>query len=148
MTNIHVGTSAWADHDPFYPPGIKSTEQLTYYARFFPIVEINMTYYRVPTTKMAEGWVRRTPDNFTFDVKPPRELTSTPETPREQGPEPDADLAQQFSEAIKPLADAGKLGAVTFQFPPSYRNTEEHRDYIKLLPELFPDYPVDRKTHV
>jgi uncharacterized protein YecE (DUF72 family) len=142
MTNIRVGTSAWADHDPFYPPGVRGSEQLPYYAKFFPVVEINMTYYRIPTVKMSEGWVNRTPDNFTFDVKPPRELTSTPEKPGEQAPEPDADTAQQFAEAIKPLHDAGKLGAVTFQFPPSYRNTEQHRDYIKLLPELFPDYHV------
>lgn len=142
MTNIRVGTSAWADHDPFYPPGVKGTQQLSYYAQFFPIVEINMTYYRVPTAKMAEGWASRTPDDFVFDVKPPRELTSTPETPGEQAPEPDADIAQQFSEALKPLHEAGKLGAITFQFPPSYRNTEEHRDYIKLLPELFPDYDL------
>lgn len=140
MTNIRVGTSAWADHDPFYPPGVRGAQQLTYYAKFFPIVEINMTYYRVPTAKMAEGWVNRTPDGFTFDVKPPRELTSTPEKPGEEAPEPDADIAQQFAEAIKPLQDAGKLGAVTFQFPPSYRNTEQHQEYIKLLPELFPDY--------
>jgi uncharacterized protein YecE (DUF72 family) len=142
MTNIRIGTSAWADHDPFYPPGVRGSEQLSYYAKFFPIVEINMTYYRVPTTKMAEGWANRTPDHFTFDVKPPRELTSTPEKPGEKAPEPDADIAQQFAEAIRPLHDAGKLGAVTFQFPPSYRNSEEHREYIKLLPELFPDYQV------
>jgi uncharacterized protein YecE (DUF72 family) len=142
MSKLRIGTSAWSDHDPFYPPGIKSTDQLPFYAKYFPIVEINMTYYRVPTRRMAQGWVARTPDGFMFDVKPPRELTSTPETPRGEAPTPDADLASEFGEAIRPLADANKLGAITFQFPPSYRNTEEHRDYIKLLPELFPDYHI------
>src|SRR5690625_2046549 len=131
MTNIRVGTSAWSDHDPFYPPGIKGSEQITYYAKFFPVVEINMTYYRIPSAKMAEGWVRRTTEDFVFDVKPPRELTSTPEKPGEEPPEPDADIAQHFAEGIKPLHEAGKIGAVTFQFPPSYRNTEQHREYIK-----------------
>jgi uncharacterized protein YecE (DUF72 family) len=138
MSKLLIGTSAWSDHDPFYPPGLKSAEQLPYYARYFPVVEVNTTYYRVPTRRMVENWVSRTPDNFVFDVKPPRELTSTPEAPRGEAPEPDADVASAFAEAIEPLAEAGKLGAVTFQFPPSYRNTEEHREYIRLLPELMP----------
>ncbi len=138
MSNLLIGTSAWSDHDPFYPPGLKPAEQLPFYAKYFPIVEVNTTYYRVPTRRMVENWVSRTPDGFIFDVKPPRELTSTPETPRGEAPQPDADLAAAFADAIEPLADAGKLGAVTFQFPPSYRNTEEHQEYIRLLPELMP----------
>lgn len=91
---------------------------------------------------MVSNWIERTPDGFTFDIKPPRELTATPEVPRGEAPEPDADLARDFAASIQPLADAGKLGALTFQFPPSYRNTEEHREYLRLLPELFPDYPI------
>jgi uncharacterized protein YecE (DUF72 family) len=142
MTNIRIGTSAWSDHDPFYPPGVRGAAQLSYYAKYFPIVEVNMTYYRIPTMKMTEGWVKRTPDDFVFDVKPPRELTSTPEKPGDAPPEPDARIAEEFGEAIKPLVEAGKLGAITFQFPPSYRNTEQHQEYIRLLPELFPKYPI------
>jgi uncharacterized protein YecE (DUF72 family) len=137
-----IGTSAWSDLGPFYPPGTKAIEQLPYYATQFPIVEINTTYYAIPSRKTVENWIARTPDGFLFDVKPPRDLTGTPSVARGEAPEPDADVASAFAAAIKPLADAGKLGAVTFQFPPSYRNTEEHRDYLKLLPELFPDYPV------
>lgn len=142
MGTLRIGTSAWSDHDPFYPKGLKAAEQLPFYARYFPIVEVNTTYYRVPSPKMVEGWVERSPDGFVFDVKPPRELTSTPETPKGEAPEPDADIAQRFAEAIAPLAEAGKLGALTFQFPPSYRNTEEHQEYLRLLPELFPDTPL------
>ena len=51
-------------------------------------------------------------------------------------------MAAAFAKAIAPLAEAGKLGALTFQFPPSYRNTEEHRDYLRLLPELLPGYAI------
>jgi uncharacterized protein YecE (DUF72 family) len=137
MGTLLIGTSAWSDHDPFYPPGLKPAEQLPFYARHFPIVEVNTTYYRIPAPRLVEGWVARTPPGFRFGVKPPRQLTSTPEAPA-----PDADVAAAFAEAIAPLADAGKLGAVTFQFPPSYRNTEEHREYLRLLPELLPDYPI------
>lgn len=142
MGALLIGTSAWSDHDPFYPPGTKPAGQLPFYARYFPIVEVNTTYYRVPNRKMVEGWARRTPPGFTFDVKPPRQLTATPETPKGEAPEPDADLAAAFADALAPLAEAGKLGAITFQFPPSYRNTDEHQEYLRLLPELFPDYPL------
>jgi len=142
MGHLLVGTSSWSDHDPFYPPGTKPAEQLPFYANHFPVVEVNTTYYRIPSLKMVQGWVDRTPDDFVFDVKPPRQLTSTPETPRGEAPEPDADLASAFLNAIAPLVDAGKLGAISFQFPPSYRNTEEHQEYLRLLPELFPDVPL------
>jgi uncharacterized protein YecE (DUF72 family) len=133
-----VGTSSWSDHEGFYPPGVGPADRLPFYARYFPIVEVNTSYYRIPSERMVEGWLERTPPDFRFDVKPPRELTSTPETPRGEAPEPDADLAAAFGRAVAPLAEAGKLGAITFQFPPSYRNTEEHREYLRLLPELFP----------
>lgn len=142
MARVLIGTSSWSDHDPFYPPGTTSAKQLPFYARYFPIVEVNTTYYRIPPRSMVEGWVERTPDTFTFDVKPPRELTSTPEQPKGEAPEPDADVASAFLDALAPLIEAKKLGALSFQFPPSYRNTEEHRDYLKLLPELFPDLPI------
>jgi uncharacterized protein YecE (DUF72 family) len=134
-----IGTSSWSDQGPFYPPGTKPAQQLPYYARHFPVVEVNTSYYAVPRRSMVENWVERTPPGFVFDVKPPRELTSTPEEPGGEAPEPDADLAREFMDAIEPLREAGKLGAVTFQFPPSYRNDEEHRAYLRLLPELFPD---------
>lgn len=142
MGQLLIGTSAWSDHDPFYPPGTKPAEQLPFYARYFPIVEVNTTYYRIPNRRIVEGWVQRTPPGFIFDVKPPRELTSTPEMPRGEAPVPDAAVAEAFAEAIEPLAQAGKLGALTFQFPPSYRNTEEHREYLRLLPELLPGFTI------
>jgi uncharacterized protein YecE (DUF72 family) len=139
---VLIGTSSWNDHAPFYPPGTKPNERLSYYASQFPIVEVNTSYYAIPSRKTVEQWVERTPDHFIFDVKPPRELTSTPVSPRGEAPEPDADTAAAFAEAISPLVAAGKLGAVTFQFPPSYRNTEEHQEYLKLLPELLPGVPI------
>lgn len=67
---------------------------------------------------------------------------ANPEQPRGAAPEPDADVASAFLDALAPLIETSKLGALSFQFPPSYRNTEGHRDYLKLLPELFPDVPI------
>ncbi|HEU0164579.1 MAG TPA: DUF72 domain-containing protein, partial [Thermomicrobiales bacterium] len=142
MGRVLVGTSSWSGHHPFYPPGTRSADQLPFYATRFPVVEVNTTYYGVPIQTTVQGWADRTPDDFIFDVKPPRELTSTPESPGGDPPEPDADLASTFLDALQPLVTARKLGALTFQFPPSYRNTEEHREYLQILPELFPDIPI------
>ena len=104
-----VGTSSWSDHGGFYPPGTKADEKLAYYASQFPVVEVNTSYYHIPAPNVVENWARRTPDGFVFDVKPPRELTSTPETPKGEAPEPDADVAARFFESIRPLREAGKL---------------------------------------
>ncbi len=142
MGTLLIGTSSWSDHAPFYPPRTGTAGQLQFYARYFPLVEVNTTYYRVPPRTMVEGWVARTPPEFIFDVKPPRQLTSTPEQPRGAAPEPDAETAAAFRDALEPLVAVGKLGAVTFQFPPSYRNTEEHREYLRLLPELLPGIAI------
>jgi uncharacterized protein YecE (DUF72 family) len=133
-----IGTSSWSDQKPLYPPGTKSGEMLRLYARAFPIVEVNTSYYHVPTREMTARWAQQTPSGFVFDVKPPRELTATPETPGTAAPEPDAATAEAFLDALQPLIAAGKMGAITFQFPPSYRNTDEHQAYVRLLPELFP----------
>ena len=137
-----LGTSSWSDQGPFYPPGTKSADQLPFYARHFPIVEVNTSYYHVPRRSVVEKWVERTPEGFVFDVKPPRELTSTPDVPGGEAPEPDADLAARFLDSIQPLIEAKRMGAITFQFPPSYRNLEEHHEYIRLLPELFPNIAI------
>lgn len=138
MGRILVGTSSWTDHEGFYPPGLEARERLRFYARYFPIVEVNSTYYAIPSRRVVQGWVERTPPGFVFDVKPPRQLTATPEQPGGEAPVRDADIAKRFLDALEPLVESGKLGAITFQFPPSYRNTEEHREYLRLLPELFP----------
>ncbi|MCS7051043.1 MAG: DUF72 domain-containing protein, partial [Thermomicrobium sp.] len=119
MGRLLIGTSSWTDHEGFYPPGTPDRERLRFYARYFPIVEVNATYYAIPARRVVQNWVERTPPDFVFDVKPPRQLTATPEQPGGEPPEPDADLAARFREAIEPLVVAGKLGALTFQFPPS-----------------------------
>ncbi len=142
MGRLLIGTSSWTDHENFYPPGVTGPERLRFYAQYFPIVEVNSTYYAIPAKRVVQGWVERTPAHFRFDVKPPRQLTATPEAPGGEAPKPDADLAARFLDALEPLLSSGKLGALTFQFPPSYRNTEEHREYLRLLPELFPDVPI------
>jgi uncharacterized protein YecE (DUF72 family) len=143
---IRVGTAGWTDPTltapgVFYPPGTTTPEaRLRYYASRFPTVEIDAPYYALPTARNAELWAARTPDDFVFDVKAfalmtghPTEVSRLPKAIREALPK---ELAAQprvyakdlpgeivdevwrtFREALQPLVDAGKMGAVLLQYP-------------------------------
>lgn len=152
MGDILVGTASWTDKTliacgRFYPPNCKTAEQrLRFYAEQFPLVEVDSSYYGMPTPQNARLWAERTPAHFTFNVKAFRIFTGH-QTPPEVlhqdlqqalGPglprtlywkdlpaEIQAELWRRFIEALAPLRTAGKLGAVHFQFAPwMLRNRE------------------------
>lgn len=134
MTRIYVGTCSWSDHTDFYPPGLPSNQQLSFYAQHFPIVEIDSTFYAMMPRRNFELWAQRTPAGFIFDVKPYRQLTwHDRESP------PDDDVTRQFRESLEPLRQAGKLGAISFQFPPWFTYRQENLDYIRRCRDQFPD---------
>ena len=144
MDNILIGTASWTDKSlvqsgRFYPPAARSAEdRLRFYAEQFPIVEVDSSYYAVPNEQTAQLWVDRTPASFVFDVKAFRLFTQHQTSPAVLSKDisqalrstkkmiyyrdvPDELLTQiwdQFRAALGPLARAGKLGVVLFQFPP------------------------------
>jgi len=75
---IRIGTQGW-NYDawigPFYPAGTRATDYLTIYARAFDTVEVDSTFYATPAVKTVRGWAQRTPDDFTFALKLPQEIT-------------------------------------------------------------------------
>jgi uncharacterized protein YecE (DUF72 family) len=144
-TNILVGTASWTDKTliacgRFYPPSCKTAEQrLRFYAQQFPLVEVDSSYYALPTPQVAQLWAERTPADFTFNIKAFRLFTGHQTQPAvlprdvQQALGADvprllyyADLPQelrdelwrQFHQALAPLQAAGKLAAVHFQFAP------------------------------
>ena len=147
MGTIQVGTASWTDKSliesgRFYPKGCTSAEdRLRYYASQFPMVEVDSSYYAMPSARNAELWAQRTPREFTFNVKAFRIFTGH-QTPAQALPKdiaaalkshfaskkniyykdlPDEirdDLWARFERGIRPLHEAGKLTAVHFQFPP------------------------------
>lgn len=134
MHRIYVGTCSWADHEHFYPPGLPANQQIAFYARHFPIVEINSTFYRMMPVRNFAAWARRTPLGFVFDVKPYRQLTwHDRENP------PDAQVTAAFRESLQPLREAGKLGAVHFQFPPWFVYCPGNVDYLRRVRDAFPE---------
>jgi uncharacterized protein YecE (DUF72 family) len=168
---ILVGSCSWTDptliaSGRFYPAGVSSAEtRLRYYAERFPIVEVDSTYYAPPTTRNSALWAARTPDDFVFNVKAYALLTGHParvdRLPAWIGNTLSGQLRAKDSvylkdldaatservwsshrEALEPLAAAGKLGAVLFQFPPWFRRCREHADYLLTLPQRFPGWPL------
>jgi uncharacterized protein YecE (DUF72 family) len=156
---LRVGTASWTDPTMtapgvFYPKGADSAEErLRYYAGQFPMVEVDATYYALPYKRMAEAWVERTPKDFVFDIKAhalmtgqPTEIARLPKAIREELPAElnekkriyRKDLPQelleavyeQFREALVPLTEAGKLGAVFVQFPKWVFPSNEARELI------------------
>ncbi|MEA2273182.1 MAG: hypothetical protein QOI98_1890 [Solirubrobacteraceae bacterium] len=150
---IVVGTSSWADPgfvEEWYPPGMAARDRLEWYAERFEGVEVNSTFYALPEPKTVERWAQVTPKGFVFDVKLHRLLSrhaagaeSLPPALRDWADTTDrgrvrlddrleGELAKQTIEAVAPLADAGKLGALLLQLTPAF-SPRKHE-----LPELEP----------
>lgn len=132
-----VGTAAWSDHEHFYPPGVRGTDRITYYARHFPVVEVNASYYHLLPQRNYALWVEKTPDDFTFNVKALGQLTGHV---RSEPPSPET--FDTFRTSYEPLRESGKLGAVLFQFPPWFDNTEKNREQIAWCAEMMADDPI------
>jgi uncharacterized protein YecE (DUF72 family) len=134
---ILVGTCNWADHKDFYPRGLAASGRLAYYARFFPIVEVDTTFYGIPKAEVAERWARTTPDPFVFNVKAYKSLTMHE---REDGkPRAATDEEERdFMALLTPLRDAGKLRGVHYQFPPWFTANPANMDYISRLRDRHP----------
>jgi uncharacterized protein YecE (DUF72 family) len=139
---ILVGTCNWADHKEFYPPelerGRRQREKLDYYARYFPIVEIDTSFYGIPRPEVVDSWIARTPPGFRFNIKAFRSLTRHE---REGGrPRPPTDEeVRDFMAALSPLRESARLGAVHYQFPPWFTNRPQARDVLLETRERHPD---------
>lgn len=135
---ILVGTCNWSDHQGFYPEGLPPAGRLAYYARFFPLVEVDSTYYGIPPPRRAANWADSTPEGFLFNVKAYRSLTFHE---REGGHlrEPTQDEESAFAACLAPLRESGKLRAVHYQFPPWFGATPPNLDRLARLRERHPD---------
>ncbi|HYY43651.1 MAG TPA: DUF72 domain-containing protein [Actinomycetota bacterium] len=153
MGHVLVGTASWTDRSlirsGWYPKGVSSAEdRLRYYASLFPLVEVDATYYFLPSDQTSSLWAERTPEGFLFNIKAFSLLTKHPTKPKalkdfgvDQSSNKnvyfdDLDTKQRdgvwdaFLTALEPLDKAGKLGLILFQFPPWFTIGRAGKQYI------------------
>lgn len=132
---FRIGPSGWSYDDwnglfyPTRPP--RGFQPLTHLARYFNAVEVNSSFYRMPTAKMTAAWPGRTPADFRFAFKLPQIFTHQ----RAEFPTPE--LVREFHTALAPVREAGKLGPVLIQFPWSFRYSPDAVDWLRRLAESF-----------
>jgi uncharacterized protein YecE (DUF72 family) len=168
---VMTGSCSWTDRTlvqeaSWYPrKTMTAEERLQFYASRFPLTEVDSTYYAPPAEQQAQLWAERTPEGFRFNVKAYSLLTGHPTRPRslwrdirEQLPpetaekrniyanhlDPDTleEAWRRFGAALKPLHDAGKLGAVLFQYPRWFVPRKDNRRELEALRDRLPDYRI------
>ena len=131
IPRVLVGTSGYNYPEwrgTFYPEKFSTDKMLAYYAERFPTVEINYTFYRMPTEKLLAGWATGTPDGFSFTLKAPRRITHDAKLQRCE------DLLQSFCRTAQTLGP--KLAVLLFQLPPTFKkDVDVLRAFLELLPD-------------
>jgi uncharacterized protein YecE (DUF72 family) len=131
MMRYLIGTSGYNYPEwrgSFYPEKFPTARMLAYYAERFNTVEVNYTFYRIPTPALLEGWAKGTPEGFIFTLKAPRRITHDSKLQRVE------DLTQTFCRTAATLGS--KLGVLLFQLPPTMKRDDAVlRAFLETLPE-------------
>ena len=145
---VKVGCQGWNYDDwvtgagggagVFYPHGTRTAGMLELYARAFETVEVDSTFYAIPSVSTVEGWAARTPPGFTFSLKLPQEITH--QRALRSG---SIALVEEFCERVRRLGD--KLASVLIQLPPQFEVTPETAGALR---EFLPQLPRDIRFSV
>jgi uncharacterized protein YecE (DUF72 family) len=128
--DLHIGTSGWNYTEwrgSFYPKDMKPAAMLAYYGERFATVEVNNTFYRMPTAKAVEGWAAAVPAGFRFVLKAPQRITHF-------------GRLRDVDESVRLLCDTAsllgdRLGPLLFQLPPNFKvDAGRLADLLALLP--------------
>ena len=151
--SIRVGTSGWnypqgrgTWNGIFYPARRpRGFDELRYYAEHFNTVEVNSTFYRMPSPGVSESWLERTPPSFEFAVKLYQKFTH-PDLYLARGGVKDwtvtAGDLDEFRAGVDPLARAGRLAAILIQFPSSFHASPDTMAYVEWLADALVDHPL------
>jgi uncharacterized protein YecE (DUF72 family) len=165
MGEILIGTASWTDKtllaSGWYPKDVTTAqERLDYYAKKFPLVEVDSTYYTPPNERNSQLWAERTPEGFTFNVKAFSLLTQHPTRVgalyKDLRPETDKrnvylkdlpdktvdEVWDRFLSALDPLYQAGKLGPILLQFPQWFPIGKRNKHYILECKERCDPYRI------
>ncbi len=132
--NLHIGTMGWS-YDfwkgSFYPEDFTSKEFLSYYSKQFNTVEVDSTFYRIPSIQAIKDWKKQSSENFKFSLKFPQKITHIKmlENAEEE--------TEVFLNHVDFLGE--KLGILLLQFPPMFRQQHfsQLKNYLESLPKKF-----------
>jgi uncharacterized protein YecE (DUF72 family) len=131
MGNVYIGTSGWSYKSwdkAFYPKDLPKLRQFEYYVTQFPTVEINNTFYRLPTLNAVRGWRDKAPPGFVYAVKGSRFITHMKKLTNLDG------AVKNYFERIKALKK--RTGVVLWQLPPFLKKDADRLEhFLKILPE-------------
>jgi len=166
---IYYGSCSWTEKSlirsrEFYPKGVNTAEKrLRYYSSTFDVVEVDSSYYAIPSVEMVSRWAERTPPGFLFHIKayslltghsadlktiPPevRDMLSTDSLKEGRIALRDKKSLQMafrlFKEALSPLEETHKAGVVVFQYPPYFVYKPQNLEYILLCKDMMEDFQV------
>lgn len=139
MAKLHIGTSGY-DYldwkDIFYPHDIKRKDFLHYYSQYFSTLELNFSYYKMPTRDQLASMVERSEKKISMSIKAHESMT------HKIDPNSWREAVREFSHALGPLVSTEKLAAVLLQFPYSFHYTPENRQYLDLLTREMHEFPL------
>lgn len=133
LVNYYIGTSGWHYDDwrgRFYPEKLPKSQWLEYYAEHFPTVELNNTFYRLPSEKAIVNWYDVAPTGFVFSIKVSRFITHVKKL---------KDTTEAFSNFMSRISTLqAKLGPLLYQLPPGmHRNDKILEDFLRSVPSGF-----------
>jgi len=139
-SKIEIGCQGWNYDDwttkaggefIFYPRGTRSNEMLALYAEIFDTIEVDSTFYAIPPVSTFENWYKKTPENFTFSLKLPQEITHTHALKKSS-----FIVVDEFCEKSKELKE--KLAVVLVQMPPQFEANKENAQNLRIFLEHLP----------
>jgi uncharacterized protein YecE (DUF72 family) len=134
---IYFGTSGFSYTDwvgPVYPKGMRRQNWFDYYSNRFNALELNTTYYAIPSLMVVKSLVDRAGDGFQFAIKAHQDIT--------HGRQPEESTFSAFIEILKPFSDTGKLGCILLQFPYNFFYNQTNQDYLEQIRKKFSSFPV------
>jgi len=140
-SKIQIGCQGWNYEDwttkaggetVFYPRGTRSAGMLENYSLIFETIEVDSTFYAIPPASTIDGWYKKTPENFTFSLKMPQEITHNLFLKKNS-----FEISDAFCERVLELKE--KLGVILIQLPPQFDGNKENaqslREFLAHLPE-------------
>ncbi|MGE7623125.1 DUF72 domain-containing protein [Viridibacillus sp. NPDC096237] len=137
---IYIGLTGWGDHPDLYSPLSTARDKLFDYSGHFPVVEVDTSFYSIPSESNVRKWIAEVPDHFQFVVKAYQGMTGHL---RQDNPyETREEMFEAFKNAMTLFQQAGKLAMILVQFPPWFDCQTKNVTYIRYVKQQLKNFPV------